>query len=275
MPDRAAPLVTTYSAMETTRTPTAVTLSVWKALFLREAVNRLARERAAWFWLLVEPLVHVAFLLVLFATVRIRVIGGIEILVWLMVGIMTFFMFRRTAQQTMNAIGANQALFTYRQVKPVDAVLVRAGLEGFLTILITIILFTGAGLYGIEVTPADPLAVLGVLCGMWLFGTGFGLMASVASELLPELGRFLNMVMHPLYFLSGVIFPIAQLPQPYRGWLMLNPLAHGLEAARQGFAPYYQAAPETSIAYLCGSALIVIFLGLALHYRYSTQLVAR
>ena len=49
--------------METARTPPAVTLAGWKALFLREAVNRLARERGAWFWLLVEPVIHVASLL--------------------------------------------------------------------------------------------------------------------------------------------------------------------------------------------------------------------
>jgi capsular polysaccharide transport system permease protein len=261
--------------METARTPAAVTISVWKALFLREAVNRLSRERGAWAWLLLEPMFHMAYLLLLYTTVRVRVVGGIDTPAWLMVGLMTFFMFRRTAQQAMNAVGANQALFTYRQVKPVDAVLVRAGLEGFLTILITIILFTGAGLYGFEVVPADPLAILGVFCGMWLFGLGFGLVASVASELVPELGRFIGMLMQPLYFLSGVIFPLAQVPQPYRGWLMLNPLAHGPEAARLGFAPYYQAVPETSIAYLYGCALVVLFLGLALHYRFARTLAAR
>ena len=261
--------------MESSRNPTAVTLSVWRALFLREAVTRVSRERAGWFWLLVEPLAHVAFLLVLFMTVRVRVVGGIDTAVWLIIGITSFFMFRRTAQQAMNAVGANQSLYTYRQVKPVDPVLVRAALEGFLTVLMMVILFTGVGLYGIEITPADPLAVLGVLGGMWLFGAGFGLVASVATELLPEVGRVLGMMLFPLYFLSGVIFPIAQVPLPYRGWLMLNPLANGLEAVRQGFAPHYQAAPETSIAYLYGCALVAIFLGLALHYRYSTQLVAR
>lgn len=261
--------------MENTRTPTDITLSVWKALFLREAVNRLSRQRAAWVWLLLEPLAHVVFLLFLFMTIRVRVVGGIDTIVWLIVGLMAIFMFRRTAVQAMNAVGANQVLFTYRQVKPVDAVLVRAGLEGFLMILITIILFTGAGLYGFAVVPDDPLAVLGAFCGMWLIGVGFGLMASVASELVPELGRFISMAMTPLYFLSGVIFPLAQIPQPYRDWLMFNPLAHGLEAARLGFAPHYQAVPETSIAYIYGCALAGIFLGLALHYRFSTQLAAR
>ena len=261
--------------MDPARSPTEVTLSVWRALFLREAVSRLSRERAAWLWLLAEPIVHIAFLMLLFSTVRVRVIGGIETPVWIMVGLLTFFMFRRPAQQAMNAVSANQALFTYRQVKPVDTVLVRAVLEGFLTILAAIIVLSGAGLFGFEVVPADPLAVVAVLGGMWLVGLGFGLIASVASEMLPEVGRFINMTLQPMYFFSGVIFPIAQVPQPYRDWLMLNPLANGLEAARLGFAPHYQAVPETSIAYIYACAVGMVFLGLALHYRFSGQLAAR
>jgi len=57
-----------------------------------------------------------------------------------MVGLLAFFMFRRTATQTRNAVSSNQALFAYRQVKPVDPVLVRAGLEGFLMVVIMVIL---------------------------------------------------------------------------------------------------------------------------------------
>jgi capsular polysaccharide transport system permease protein len=261
--------------MEKERTPTAVTLSVWKALFLREAVNRVSHERAAWLWLLLEPVVHIVFVMFLFVVVRVRVVGGIDTGLWIMVGLLTFFMFRRTFQQAMAAVGANQALFAFRQVLPVDTVLVRAGLEGFLMVLIAITLLSGAGLYGIDVVPADPLAVLIAFFGMWLVGLGWGLMASVASELIPELGRFISMILHPLYLFSGVIFPLARLPATYREWLMLNPLAHGLETARLGFAPYYQAVPETSISYLYGGALVSIFLGLALHYRFSTVMVAR
>lgn len=252
-----------------------VTFSVWKALFLREAVARLFASRAAWAWLLLEPVFHVVYLMFLFAIIRKRVVGGIDTAVWLMVGLLAFFMFRRTAAQTKNAVGANQALFVYRQVKPVDPVLVRAGLEGFLTVIIAVILFSGAGLFGLNIIPADPLAVLEAFFGIWLVGLGFGLVTSVVSELAPEIGRVIGMIMTPLYFITGVIFPIADIPQPYRDWLMLNPLAHGLEAARLGFAPYYHAVPELSIAYIYGFALTSIFLGLALHNRFATRLFTK
>ncbi len=252
-----------------------VALSVWKALILREALFRLFGSRAAWLWLLLEPVVHIVFLMFIFTVVRMRVVGGIDTPVWLMLGLLAFFMFRRAGTQSMQAVVANQALFAYRQVKPVDTVLSRAALEGFLMLLVVIVLFAGAWLSGLAIIPTDPLAVLQAFFGMWLVGLGFGLMASVTTVLLPEVSRTIVLVMTPLYFLSGVIFPIARVPLPYREWLMLNPLAHGLEAARLGFAPYYQAVPELSMPYLYGFALVSVFFGLALHVRFAVRLASR
>ena len=258
-----------------TRSSVDITYSVWKALMLREAVSRLSSGRAAWLWLLLEPLVHVVFLLFIFSVIRMRSVGGIDTTVWLMVGLLAFLMFRRTGTQTQNAIGSNHGLFTYRQVKPIDTVLVRASLEGFLTILVAIILFIGASLFGIVAIPQDPLLVLEAFFGLWLLGLGFGLIASVVSELIPELGKIITFAMSPLYFASGVLIPVAAIPQPYRDWLMLNPIVHGLDAARLGFATYYHAVPGLSITYLYGFAIVTIFLGLALHARYATRLVTQ
>lgn len=258
--------------MHSARTSTAIALSVWKALFLREALSRILAGRAAWFWLLAEPVFHVAYLMLIFAVISVRTVGGIDTAIWIMVGMLAFFMFCRTGTQVMNAVSANQALFAYRQVKPVDTVLVRGGLEGLLMTIIASILLAGAALFGHSVIPADPLAVLEAFFGLWLVGLGFGLVTSVTGELVPELGRVIHLVMMPMYLISGVMFPISAVPQPYRDWLLLNPVAHGLEAARLGFAPYYHAVPELSVAYMYGFALVSIFLGLALHRRFALRL---
>lgn len=47
------------------RSPASITWAVWKALFLREAVARLFAGRAAWMWILVEPVMHMGYLYVL------------------------------------------------------------------------------------------------------------------------------------------------------------------------------------------------------------------
>lgn len=257
------------------RSSLAITYSVWKALFLREAVARISASRTAWIWLLVEPAVHIAFLLYVFIAIRLRHVGGIDTMIWLMVGLLTFFMFRRTAVQAKNAIDANQALFGYRQVFPVDTVLVRAVLEGFLMLIISLLLFSVVALLGHDVMPADPLAVVEAVFAMWLIGVGFGMCLSVVNELLPEVGKVLDMLMMPMYLISGVIFPIGAVPPPYRDYLLLNPLVHGLEAARLGFSPYYHAIPELDIGYLYGCALVILFFGFALQRRFAARLVTR
>ena len=249
------------------------TYYVWKALFLREILGRLFSGRASWFWVLMEPVFHVSYLMVIFTVVRVRTIGGIHTALWLACGMFTYFMFNRSGRQSAQALSANKALFAYRQVKPVDTVLVRAFTEAFLMVFVIVVLLLGLYLFGVHPLPQDPLAVLEGVFGMWLLGVGFGLVASVASQLVTELERILKFIMMPMYMVSGVILPLSMVPQPYREWLMYNPLAHGPEAVRLGFAPYYHAVPELSIPYMYGFALVVLFFGLALHRRFAQKLV--
>jgi capsular polysaccharide transport system permease protein len=258
--------------MPAARSSLTITLSVWKALFLRESLGRLFASRGMGFWLLAEPVFHVGYLMFIYTVISVRSIGGIDTAVWIMLGMLAFFFFRRTGTQVAQGIKANQALFAYRQVKPVDTVLVRGMLEGVLLLVVVVILLAAAALLGHPSVPDDPVQVLAAFLGMWLIGLGFGLIGSVVNELLPEFERVVNLVMMPMYLISGVMFPIAAVQQPYRDWLLLNPIAHGLEAARVGFAPYYHAAPETSLSYVYTVALCMVFFGLALHRRFASRL---
>lgn len=261
--------------MKPTRSPLTVTLAVWHALLLREALSRLFSRRAAWLWLLLEPAAHLAFMVFIFSVIRVRHVGGIETALWLMVGMLGFFLFRRTGTQGANAVDANRTLFTYRQVKPVDTVLVRVTLEGQIMLVVSVFILSAAGLMGMDSLPSDPLAVMTATAGLWLLGVGFGLVVSVMKELVPEIDKLLGMVMTPLYLLSGVIVPLSAIPYPYREWLLYNPVAHGLEALRLGFAPYYHATPELSLPYLHAWGLGLLFFGLALQARFARKLTSQ
>ena len=263
------------SHMHQPRSSLSITLSVWRALLLRESLSRLFSRRAAWAWLLLEPVANMAFMVLIFTVIRVRQVGGIETGLWLIIGFLGFFFFRRTGNQGSNAISANRSLFAYRQVKPVDTVLMRAALEGLLMLMVSLLVLIGGALLGLHVLPSAPLAVMEAVFGLWLLGLGFGLVVSVIKELAPELDNLLDMVMMPMMMISGVILPLSAVPHPYREWLMYNPVAHGLEAARLGFAPYYHAAPELSLPYLYGCALVSLFFGLALHARFAQKLMTQ
>jgi capsular polysaccharide transport system permease protein len=257
------------------RNPLAVSISVWRAIFLREALDRLFDMRFAWFWLLAEPVLHIGFFAFVFSVIRVRTIGNADVVVWIMVGMLAFFLFRRTAVQVTYAVDSNRPFFTYRQVKPFDPAIARAVLEAFLMAIISIVILGTAALLGHDALPTDPLFVLQSVFGLWLFGVGYGLVASVLMELVPEMEHVLKILMTPLYLISGVIWPLVNIPEPYRTLLMINPIAHGLELARSGFFPYYHTVPGLSMPYLYAWGVVSVFLGLLLYRRFALHLVMR
>lgn len=257
-----------------TRTPLSVTFSVWKALFLREAVNRISHRRAAWLWLLMEPALHVATLMVIHTLVRPRASEGIIRPVWLMMGVLGWLTFMHTARQMQHAIKANKSFFSYRQVKPLDAVLVRGALEGFLSILVAVFCFVIAGLVGFNVVPSNLLLMLVAFVGIWLLGIGYGLITSVIYELIPEIGDILNILMIPLWLSSSVVIPVNDMAPPYRDWTRFNPLVHGEEAMRHAFTSYYHMLPWIDISYTYVFSLVIICLGLLLQNHFAKRLVA-
>lgn len=261
--------------MTEVRNPMVVSFAVWKAIFLREALDRLFDMRAAWFWLLVEPVLHIAFLVFIFTVIRMRTVGNADVAVWIIVGMLAFFLFRRTAVQVTYAVDSNQPLFTYRQVKPFDPALARAVLEAFLMSIISTVILGAAALLGYDTWPHDLALVLSAVFGLWLFGIGYGLVASVLMVLVPEMEHVLKILMLPLYLISGVIMPLAAIPQPYLDLLMLNPVAHGLELARAGFFPYYHTVQGLSMEYLYAWGISSLFLGLILYRRFALQLVMK
>jgi len=257
------------------RSPLVITLSVWRAIFLREALERLFDMRAAWLWLLMEPVLHISFITFVFTVIRMRTVGGIDVAIWIIVGMLAFFLFRRTGTQTMHAVDSNKPLFAYRQVQPFDTAIVRAGLEAFLMSIVAVIILCGSALLGHEVLPVNPLQVAWALLGLWLLGLGYGLVTSVLMALVPETEHIFKILMMPMYMISGVIFPLAAVPPPYRDWLLYNPVAHGLELVRHGFSPYYHMVPGIDGGYLYACVLWLLLLGLLLYRRFSVQLVMK
>jgi capsular polysaccharide transport system permease protein len=226
-------------------------------------------------WILAEPVVHLFFLNLLFGVILQRMIVGVEAGLFITTGILGYFMVQNTALRSKEAITANTELFTYRQVRPVDTVLVRAGLEAMLVLGSGAFVLAGLALCGSEVLPHDPFLVILAGLLLWLSGLGLGLMLSAAGELIPELSRLSDMLFRPLYFLSAIMYPVTAVPVAYRDWLLANPLVHGIESVRQGFFAQYHPVEGISLSYLAGFALVTLLLGLALHVRFGAKLVTQ
>lgn len=255
------------------RTPLAITFAVWKALFLREAVTRLSTGRAAWFWLMLEPVIVIIFHLYWYSALHVGSMFGMDIAIWFMLGFSGYFLFMRIGTQCMNAVNANQTLFVYKIVKPVDTVIIRAALEGLIMTITIGLLFIAVKTINLPLDLSNFILAVSAWIGLALLGLGYGLLFSVINELIPEVEKLLKFTTLPLYFSSGVLLPIKGVPEPYYDWLMMNPIIHGVEYLRIAFGEHYIAAKNLSLNYLYGCALCSIFLGLVLHRKFAKKLV--
>jgi capsular polysaccharide transport system permease protein len=261
-----------------------VTFSVWRAMFLREALDRLFEARGAWLWLLFEPVMWILLHVVYYFYAKHTSIGGEHVCFWTAAGFVAFILWRRTYIQALHAVDCNKAYFVYRQVKPFDAALIRGFLELFLIFPIAAIVFSLIALSGFSIlpglikqqfVPGDPLLLLTALVGLWLLGLGVGLILSVLMIFVPEINHINNLIYLPLYVLCGAMYPVAAIPMPYRTIWLINPVVHGVESVRLGFLPSYHTDPVISLTYLFFFALGAVFLGLVLYRRFDKKLVMR
>lgn len=247
------------------RTPWQIQKAVVIALLLRELKTRFGKHRMGAAWLFLEPIAHLSLLMLIFGTIRGRGIPGVEFSVFLLAGIVPYIMFRSIATRLMEGVEGNMGLFNYRHIKPMDVFLSRTLLEVVLYSLVLVVMIIGllwAGFHVLIPAPLEFMLLLGALVAM---GLGLGLVLSVIADYSPEAKPIIRMMFLPHYFITGVLFPVAMLPQVYRQWLAWNPLFHAVELLRQAFLPNYDMVPEANLRDFLEPALVVLFLGLALY----------
>jgi capsular polysaccharide transport system permease protein len=160
-----------------------------------------------------------------------------------------FFLFQNMSTRLMDGISANRGLFAYRQVKPIDTLAARAGVELLMNLLVYVLTLGLLGWLGFHVLPAGPLEALLVHAVMFFIGLGFGVFSAVISHDRPRLRSFIRILMFPLYIMSGILFPIHLAPPELLVWLLFNPLLHLVELSRHAFIPQYQVLDQVTLLY--------------------------
>lgn len=234
------------------------------ALVLREMKGRVGGQWVGAVWTLIEPLMHVLVILTIFTTLRAGAFPGVEAPVFLATGLLPYFLFQHLSIRLMDGIDANRGLYAYRQVKPFDTLMSRAVVEVLMNGLVYAVTLGLLGWAGLHALPADPLQVLGIHALLFLLGTGFGVFAAVASHDRPRVRSFIRISMMPMYFISGVIFPVHVAPPEVLHWLLMNPLLHLIELSRHAFIPDYPVLEGVGLRYplLCTLALCAVSLSL-------------
>jgi capsular polysaccharide transport system permease protein len=115
------------------------------------------------------------------------------------------------------------------------------------------------------VRPALPIELGAVLLLTVTLAFGFGLLFAALCSMAPDARTLIRLLFVPLYFMSGVLFPITRFPDDWVRWLALNPVLHLVELSRSVGLEHYEPMRYLSVTYPLALAVVALFVGLALY----------
>ncbi|ASJ71610.1 ABC transporter permease [Granulosicoccus antarcticus] len=238
---------------------------VTKALILRDAKSRYGEHKLGFVWAFLEPALMVSIFVAMFTLMGRSSAGGMPIQLFMITGFVPFMMFREPMSQLQGAITQNKSLLGFPQVTTFDVISARALLEVAVLATVFVVLITAAHIGGVEVRVQNPLGVLAACTLLALFGVGVGFALACVVPLVPSLKQFMNVALgRPLFFGSGLFYTADSIPQPYRDYLLLNPLLHMIELLRSSFFYSFETA-HGSWRYAIEATIASLAFGLLVH----------
>ncbi|WP_260432475.1 ABC transporter permease [Burkholderia sp. Bp9140] len=234
------------------------------ALFLRELKTRFGKQRLGYLWAFLEPVVHMLVLFAILGLIAKHAMPVVSFPVFLICGLVPYFMFLNITLRSLNALEANLGLLSYRPVHPIDTLIARAVLELVISIIVfaVLLLILALGGQSVELSNIPELAAIWIL--LTILGLGVGIIFMVIGHEFAVSEKIIPLLMRPLYFISSVMYPLTSIPVQYRGLLLWNPLVHAFELMRHGVVSEYNIE-RVSLTYLTFSTFLIFFFGLALY----------
>jgi capsular polysaccharide transport system permease protein len=250
---------------------------IWKdvifALFARE-IRTGFNDKLGISWAVVQPVLFI-FVLSFF---RGRLDGGdthsIPTFVFMAFGMVQIQAFLQTFTTSASAVKKNQALYAFRQVQPISAVIATGLFELLVKIFVVLGIVLTMYLIDIEYQVADPLAIIIYFVGLWVFAVSMGLIFGLLSLYVPEVTKIQMLFSRPLFFISGVFFSLQDFPKEYWWLLNWNPILHAIELSRYAAYPSYGDAGVSQSFFLI-VVLSTLFLALSLYHGYWKQAINR
>lgn len=241
----------------------AIFTTVIFALFLRELKTRFGESRLGYAWIVLEPMLHIVMLLIIFSVFSNRMMPQVPFSLFLITGLIPFFLFKNIAMALMGSIPGNLALFSYKPVKPFAVYITRTILE--VLIYGTIFGFILVVFWWFALAPfsiAFPLELIGITLLIIMFSVSIGIALSVLVHKFESLKMLVKIVFTLLYFVSGIMYPLWIIPSEYLRYLQYNPLLHLIEMFRESFFSYYPQIEGVSISLPLWTILIVGYIGM-------------
>ncbi len=241
----------------------AVQARVVHAIMLRETRTRFGAYRLGYLWAILDPILIILTFFGLFSLANRRAPDGMDIFSFMTTGLIPFRLFSSAATQVGEAINGNRALLYYPRVLPIDLVIARWLYELITYSAVFVILIGGHAAYRQELTIDSPLHVVAGLFLASLLGAAVGLVFCCGGVLSNTMDRARGPLLRPLFWISGVFYTAAMLPDHVRELALLNPILHAVELVRAGMFHSYDAR-HADASFLLQCIIAVALAGLLL-----------
>ena len=257
-----------------TRTRRFATLRSVMALLLREMITTYGRSPGGYVWAILEPVAGITLLVVVFSLMVRTPPLGTNFAIFYATGLVPFMMYMGISSKLSVALTFSRQLLAYPSVTFVDALIARFLLEFLTQLLVSYILVSSILLlYDTQTALNLPVIALGYLM-LGALAFGIGTINCFLTSMFPLWARVWAVMNRPLLLISGIIFIPENVPEPYRGYMLYNPIVHVIGQIRKGFYPYYEATYASPL-YVFGISLVLSAFGLVFLLRYHRDILTQ
>lgn len=210
---------------------------IWQ-LARRDVLGRYRGSFLGLAWSLVTPLLMLAVYTFVFAVIfgshwNADAIAGsrLDYALILFAGLLPFNLFAEGFNRAPTLILGN-ANYVKRVVFPLEVLPVAALLAALFHMLIALLAWAVLAMFVLHGLPLT-LVLLPLALAPLLLGT-LGAMWALASlgVYVRDIGQLTAIIVTVLLFVSAIFYPLISVPEPYRGWMALNPMSAVIEATR-------------------------------------------
>ena len=249
--------------------------NVVSGLIYRELKTRITRTGFGIIGIFIEPVAVMLIFVFIFSLIR----AGNKSLdtgLFLLSGIVLFTLFNQIALRSVNAIQANETLFIYKPIKPIDTVIARTLIEAALYSLVFIFVSLSIFYFKEEFILNDfPLMVSSFIC-LAFTSFGLGLILMVLGHYYPIIIQLVPVLIRPLWLMSGIFFSVKDLPTTIIPFVSWNPILQSIELTRHSYSLNYIIDENiVSLKYLFYFSICTVCLGLWIYTQNERSLLTK
>lgn len=231
------------------------------ALLLREVEVGQNSGTGSLTWAVIEPIIGICLLSVIFMIAFPAPPLGDSFALFYATGLLPLILFQDVTQKLVVALRFSRPLMGFTRIGIGDMILARAVFSLLTQLVAMSLILSSLGWLEGSLRALNLLQVFQSITALICLSLGAGVFGCWVGSIWPLWPRVWAVFLRPLVFVSGVFFLVDEIGDPFRDWLLWNPLAHVIFSLRSGIYTGY-SGDLASLPYVLLAAGLLGFAGL-------------